>query len=69
MPNASSVTTKHTDHHDLIVWDDQTLTIDHHQYQERQDNTLDHAHLTCNEARALRNLLNSEVVMRALGLL
>jgi hypothetical protein len=69
MPNISSMATKHTDHHDFIIWDDQTLTIDHHQYQERLDSTLDHARLTCNEARALRNFLNSEVVMRALGLL
>jgi hypothetical protein len=66
---AESVIVKQTDHHELIAWDNQTITIDHYQYQDCMDHSLDHIRLTCSEARALRNFLNSEVVMQTLGLL
>jgi hypothetical protein len=65
----ASAKVKQTDHHELVSWIDGSLSIEHHQYQERMDETLDHARLTCCEARALRNFLNSEAVMRTLGLL
>jgi hypothetical protein len=64
-----SAKVKHTDHHELIAWTDGTVSIQHWQYQLTQDATLGHVRLNLNEARALRNFLNSEVVMQALGLL
>jgi hypothetical protein len=66
---ASSLVRKQTDHHELIFWDDLVLTIEHYLYQQHLDNTLDHARLNRNEILALRNLLNSKEVKRALGLL
>jgi hypothetical protein len=67
--NIPSVKVKHTDHHELIAWTDGTVSIQHWQYQLTQDATLGHVQLSLNEARALRNFLNSEIVMQALGLL
>ena len=64
----SSVKVKQTDHHELIAWTDGTISIEHWQYQLTLDDRFDHTRLTCNDARALRNFLNSESVMRTLGL-
>jgi hypothetical protein len=65
---AESVVIKQTGTHELGLWDDQTLTIEHPLYQEHQDGSLDHVCLNRDTARALRNLLNSEEGKRTLGL-
>jgi hypothetical protein len=64
-----SAKVKQTDHHELIAWTDGSVSIEHWQYQQALNNKLDHVRLNPNEARALRNFLNSEVVMQTLGLL
>lgn len=65
----SSAKVKQTDYHELIAWIDGSVSIEHWQYQLALDDRFDHVRLNPNEARALRNFLNSEVVMQALGLL
>ena len=63
---AESVIVKQTDHHEITTWDNGDLTIEHHLYQDRLDDSLDHTRMTLSEARALYNHLKS---MRAQGLL
>jgi hypothetical protein len=65
---AESIVIKQTGTHELGLWDDQTLTIEHPLYQENQDSSFDHVRLNRDTMRALRNLLNSKEGMQAMDL-
>lgn len=58
----SSITTEYTGNHELTVWANISMTIEHPMFQYSGDVTLDHSRLDRDEMRAIRDLLNSPEV-------
>lgn len=62
----SSLTTEYAHEHELTLWNNVSLTIEHWMYQYSNDQALDHCRLDKEQVRKLRDLLNSPEVAQLL---